>query len=180
MSKCLVDESRLYDSGNRLATNAIFWETNNAKTRDKYPPSYTLKLRDYQPPGIDSVLPSAYNIYMDAVDEYDAAIKLVGNMANWETLCALRWFMEGSMQPAISHLGLKTWREHKAAKLKSEAMQVLKDKLYDDKAATTAAKAILAEIKGEAPKKKGAGRPNKQNNTNSIDTLAKDFLKRVK
>lgn len=178
MTKCLVDDSKLYDTAGRLATNAIFWETNNAKTRDKYPPSYTLKLRDYQPKGIDSVLPSAYNIYMDAIDEYDAAIKLVGNMANWETLCNLKWFMEGGVQPAVTHLGLKTWREHKAAKLKSEAMQVLKDKMYDEKAATTAAKAILAELKGESPKKK-AGRPNKQEN-GKIDNIAKDFLKRVK
>ena len=57
-------------------------------------------------------------------------------------------------------------------------MQVLKDKMYDEKAATTAAKAILAELKGESPKKK-AGRPNKQEN-GKIDNIAKDFLKRVK
>lgn len=177
MSECLVDESLLYDSVGRLATNAIFWESNNAKTRDKYPPSYTLKLRDYQPPGIDSVLPSAYKIYMDAVDEYDAAIKLVGNMANWDALCSLDWFMNGNKLPAASHLGLKTWREHKQAKEKSKAMALLQEKAENGD--TNAAKTILAEAKGEKPKKK-AGRPNTQKNTDGLGSVAQDFLKRIK
>lgn len=176
MVQCLVDEATLYDTGGRFTTNAVFWETNNAKTRDKYPPSYTLKLRDYQPEGFDSPLPSAYKIYMEAVDEYEAAIMLVGNMANWEQLCKLKWFLEGGVQPAVAHIGLKAWREHKLAKTKSEAMQVLKEKVQEKD--TTAAKAVLAELKGETPKKK-AGRPNKQNN-GGIDNVAKDFLKRIK
>lgn len=177
MSKCLVDESLLYDSIGRLATNAIFWESNNAKTRDKYPPSYTLKLRDYKPEGFDSTLPSAYNIYMDAVDEYDAAIKLVGNMANWEVLCGLDWFMNGGKLPASSHLGLKTWREHKAAKEKSRAMALLQEKAENGD--TNAAKTILAEAKGEKPKAR-AGRPSKQKNSSGLDNVAQDFLKRIK
>lgn len=177
MSKCLVDESLLYDSVGRLATNAIFWESNNAKTREKYPPSYTLKLRDYAPEGYDKPFPSAYLIYMEAIDEYDAAIKLVGNMANWEMLCNLDWFMNGNKLPASSHIGLKAWREHKAAKEKSRAMALLQEKA--DNGDTNAAKAILAEAKGEK-RAKPAGRPNKQNNSDSINKVAGDFLKRIK
>jgi len=179
MTDCLVPEELLYDSQNRFATNAIFWETNNKKTREKYPPSYTLKLRDYAPEGFDT-LPSAYKVYMEAIDEYDAAIKLVGNMANWNQLCGLDWFMSGGKFPAQAHIGLKAWREHKAAKVKSEAMAVLKEKVQEKD--TTAAKAVLAEIKDEAKgaTKKKAGRPNTQNNTSSLGKEAENFLKRVK
>ena len=177
MSECLVDDSLLYDSMGRLATNAIFWESNNAKTREKYPHSNTLKLRDYTPEGYDKPFPSAYNIYMDAIDEYDAAIKLVGNMANWEMLCGLDWFMNGNKLPASSHLGLKTWREHKAAKEKSRAMALLQEKAENGD--TNAAKTILAEAKGEKPKAK-RGRPNTQNNTGSLGSDVKEFMKRVK
>ena len=45
---------------------------------------------------------SAYQVYMHSVDEYDAAMKLVGSLHHWMELCQKKWFMEVLLQ----------WREH--------------------------------------------------------------------
>lgn len=172
MSKCLVDESRLTDAGGRCLTQALFYESSNG-TREKYTPIYTFKLRDYEVAGIGKMI-SAYKVYMDAIDEYDAAVKLVGNLHHWEMLCASKWFMEGGIFPAVSHLGLKTWREHKAAKERSIYLSILQEKAKDND--TTAAKAVLAEMKNEqVVAKRARGKQNKEVDVMSEE--ANDFLR---
>ncbi len=66
-------------------------------------------------------LPSAYLIYMASVDEYDAALKIVGSIAHWDALCACKWFME----PSKWHRGLKQWRLDMARRNASLANRVL-------------------------------------------------------
>lgn len=51
---------------------------------------------------------SAYRIYMESVDEYDAAMALVGSMVRWRKLLQCKWFIEGSAEQSFS--GLKEWR----------------------------------------------------------------------
>ena len=55
-------------------------------------------LSDQEVPGYTS----AYQVYMNSVDEYDAAMKLVGSLHHWQALCLKKWFMEE----------LVVWREH--------------------------------------------------------------------
>jgi len=176
MTKCLVDEDRLYDNRNCFMTQGIFFETSLPDLRRRHPPSYTLKLKPYHFNG--EKLPSAYQIYMESVDEYEAAIKLVGNMSNWERLTRTNWFTKGRVSPAPTHLGLDTWREHKKQKDVSAALEVLKAK--SEEGDTNATKALLAEYK----KIEKAGRPNKQKNTGSkaspLDKAASSFLTRIK
>lgn len=110
----------LYDDNGRLLTRAIFWELSNPERREKFPPLYMLGVN----PGHG--LPSAYQIYMSCVDEYEAAHTLMGNMKAWRNLCNCDWFMNG--EPRTGHEGLKQWRLDMEARDKSLAKQQLKVK----------------------------------------------------
>lgn len=52
---------------------------------------YVLGTEEYTTPG-GRVLPSAYQIVTNAIDEYDAMKKLVGNLEQWDRLKELEWF----------------------------------------------------------------------------------------
>lgn len=153
-----VDMARLKASNGKFLIEGIFWETGTLAKREKYPPLYTLN----QEPRFDKVqeetLPSAYQIYMTSVDEYDAAIKLVGNMKNWGLLSSANWFLNGDPNRAClyMHEGLAVWRDHMKKRDASLAKKVLHEKALSGD--TTAAKAILAETKVKAP----VGRANKK------------------
>lgn len=120
-------------------TESLFLETIQPHVAKNYKPLYSL--RDYNNKGY----PSAYNIYMDSVDERDAAIQLVGSMAHWRKLCTLRWFIEG--RPECQFEGLLQWREDMKDRDASEARRVLIRQMKEDN--VTAAKAVLAESKSK-------------------------------
>lgn len=108
----------MYDDLNRFMSRGIFWELSTPDRREQFPPLYTLKVEPH------NGLPSMYQIYMGCVDEYEAAIKLVGNMKNWRNLCRSKWFMEGMIE--YGHEGLVNWRADMEARDKSLAkMQLL-------------------------------------------------------
>lgn len=110
----------MYDDNGRFLSRAIFWELSPPERREKFPPLYMLGVRP------NHGLPSAYQIYMESIDEYDAAIKLVGNMKNWRTLCNASWFMDGDAR--VGHEGLKNWRLDMEARDKSLAKRQLQVK----------------------------------------------------
>ena len=94
------DLSILIDSRGAQRTASLFLETSVKERLEKFPPIYTLRNREY------NGLPSAYLIYMSSVDEYDAAMKIVGSMSHWRKLLNCKWFMEG-----ITFIeGLEQWR----------------------------------------------------------------------
>lgn len=159
-------------------TRALFFETSDPDKRDKYPPKWTLKREDYQPEGFDKALPSAYQAYMNSNSEFEAAMTICGDLHEWEILCRTKWFMKGHIKPAICHIGLETWREHKRLKDIDEQIKNLKVKA--DAGDTAAAKAIIQLLK-EAEKTTKAGRPKKdKEKEDSGTTHIKEFLKRVK
>lgn len=88
-------------------------------------PLYTLK--DYEYRGY----PSAYMIYMASVDEYDAAMKLVGSMSHWRQLITLGWFQKGILSYGFS--GLNQWREDMALRDMSSAKKIIQDALLGEK-----------------------------------------------
>lgn len=110
----------IYDNAGRFLVRAIFWEMSNPERRITIPPLYTIKVEPC------NGLPSAYQIYMESVDEHEAAIKLVGNMKNWRALCLSKWFIEGWKEHG--HEGLAVWRDDMEARDKSEAKAMLMDK----------------------------------------------------
>jgi hypothetical protein len=148
------DFKKLYSSEGVFAFNKMFWEKHDlAATRKDLPPLFTLKLEPHKG------LPSAYQIYMDSVDEYDAATKLAPNMKVWDTLVNCNWFREGD--PRHAHDGLKVWREHMKARDASLAKKILQEQAKEGN--ITAAKTLLAESKAKTP----VGRKSKKETTKS-------------
>jgi len=139
---------KLYAPNGVFAIRKMFREMSTPSMRKKYPPIFTLKPYDYKG------LPSAYRIFMESVDEYDAATKIVPNMKTWDQLKDASWFFNGD--PAHSFEGLKVWRQHMTQRDASAAKAALHDKMA--KGDVTAAKAVLADTKTKAP----VGRKSKQ------------------
>ena len=160
------DFQKLYVKNGNFAKVKMFWEMSAPEARKEYPPVFTLKQNAYKD------LPSAYETYMDSVDEYDAATKIAPNMKVWDELVATKWFFEG--EPRHGHQGLRVWREHKRAKDASamKALLITKAKGGD----TTAAKAVLQETKTKAP----VGRKAKKKQESPTDSRVLAFKKRTK
>ena len=110
----------LYGDTGRLLVRALFWEMSTTSRRKSIPPLYTLKVQSAHG------LPSMYSIYMDSVDEYDAAMKVVGTMKAWRSLCEARWFRIGCKEHG--HEGLIQWRKDMEARDKSTAKKQLQEK----------------------------------------------------
>lgn len=145
-----LDISILTDKQGRLRTASLFAETVALGVEEKYPPLYTLRNRDYKE------LPSAYLIYMSSVDEFEAAIKLVGSMAHWRRLLETPWFLNGDDKTKTWE-GLETWRLDMALRDMSTSKRELVDSA--GKHDTSSARKLF-DIANEAMnKKKGPGRP---------------------
>ena len=80
-----ADRSVLKDKRGVIKTQSLFLESQQYKLKAKYPPLYSLTEEEREG------LPSAYQIYMNSSDEYEAAMKLVGSLRHWRRLCALDW-----------------------------------------------------------------------------------------
>ncbi len=144
-------------------TESLFHETIQPPIRLKYEPVYSL--RDYDHKGY----PSAYVIYMDCVDEHEAALKLVGSLSHWRKLTSLKWFLEG--RPECQFDGIIQWRADMKARDASEAKKVLQEQTKEKN--VTAARALLAESKTKivsATRAKSSAAPADSNVT---DFLAK-------
>lgn len=140
-------------SGQAL-TQGLFYEWNN--------PDAPFTMRDT---GLESVYTarsgkeykSIAHLYRNSNSEYDCAIELLGSWEHWKKLCALDWFMTGSIANA-QFSGLNDWRAEKELAEESIAKKVLMDaiedgdvnaawKLYDKKTKTSTTKAGRPEKK---------------------------------
>ena len=137
---------------NADATQSLFYEF----PVDKDEAPYTLKNEDIEYNGKQKV--SAYQVYMHSVDEYDAAIKLVGSMKHWRKLCALKWFMEGI--PEHSFEGLESWRDDMRLRDESLAKRQLIEAAQAGNVA--AQKLLFGEKKQTKAPAKQASAPDKK------------------
>lgn len=145
------DQAILKDGGGRFLTQALFLETYRHEL--SYKPIYTLNHVDKK-----THLPSARLIYINSTDEYDAALKLVGNIDHWIRLTGknkegnyqCNWFMHGNEY----FEGVLRWREDMALRDDSFAKMILREQAVLGN--VSAAKALLEHNKG----KSGAGRPS--------------------
>lgn len=145
------DRSPLKDRTGRFLTQALFLET--YKPELKYKPLYSLRSGENK-----KGLPSARDIYMASVDEYDASLKLVGTVDHWNRLTGLnpngeyqcRWFMLGTDE----FDGLESWREEMRRRDESLAKTVLQEQAVAGN--VSAAKALLEMTKI----KSAVGRPS--------------------
>lgn len=104
------------DRRGAMKTELLFEETIKPDRLENYSPLYTLKEKDTE-------LPSAYKVYMGSVDEYEAAMRLLGSTRHWRRLCGLRWFMEGIPEKGFD--GLKSWRRDMELRDRSKAKKQL-------------------------------------------------------
>lgn len=155
---------RYVDSCNRPRTESLFLETVAPDIAKRYPPVYTM--RGYDRKGCQS----AYQIYMNSTNEYEAAMKIVGDMRHWRKLCGLKWFMEGNERQSFD--GLNQWREDKAMKDQAEAISQLKEQAENGN--VNAQKTLLDISSGK--KKPGAGRPKKQEDTSVLDERSEKIV----
>jgi len=117
-----ADLSILLDSGGRARTASLFEESIAPVTvAAGLKPLYTLSNRETK-----SGLPSAYLIYMSSIDEFDAALRLVGSLTHWRKLCKCKWFAEGKLEgPGRRFDGISIWREDMRMRDASMAKRVL-------------------------------------------------------
>ena len=94
------DRSRLVGYDNRMLTAALFVDVDK-NHESRYEPVWCMS--DTEVNG----LPSAYHVYMNSADEYEAAMKLVGSLRHWRRLLEAPWFMNGG----TGYEGLHQWRE---------------------------------------------------------------------
>jgi hypothetical protein len=113
----MIDKTLMKDSMGRYRTN-LFHEFNTTAHED-YPPMYTMREEPF------AGLPSAYQIYMAADSEYEAAQAIVGSWHHWQKLLTCPPFMNG---PKNTHVwtGLNQWREEKEIQDRAEAYMQLK------------------------------------------------------
>ncbi len=110
----------LFDARGHRRTGSLFIETTQDTNRDP-----VLTLKDYDNNGFRS----AYRLYMESVDEYDAAMKIVGSMTHWRKLMSCSWFMTGDPDKNIA--GLESWRKDLQAKDASTAKKKLLEKVEE-------------------------------------------------
>ena len=162
---------KMLDDLTRMKTLSLFCETMSQGYRQKgnYP-VYSISDHDkewrHPDTGETIWVPSAYLIFMSSIDEFDAAMKIVGNYRHWEKLKATKWFMEGFQ----GYPGLNDWLEDMRLRDLSKAKRILEEEAENGN--VSAAKALFQNSKT----KQKAGRPVKEKNkpvdyTADIDKL---------
>lgn len=136
------------DKGNnKFLTRGLFLET--AKPENEKDAVWCLSEHEVFAHG--RWYPSAWMVYIHAVDEYDALRKICGNVRQWERIKEMR-------QPKDFSLILEDWQAEQAmiqkAALRTTMLNHCK---LGEPGYTAAAKMVLAMIDGKAPR----GRPVK-------------------
>lgn len=126
-------------------TQGLFYEFNNPDA------VYTLRPEDHKSKK-GKTYKSVYKIYMESVDEYDAAINILGSYVHWQKLCQLDWFMKGFDFGAYRLPGLEDWRQHLKARDESTAKRQLLQEA--ENGSVTAQKTIYDSSKGKPQVKK--------------------------
>lgn len=131
------DSPILFDARGARRTASLFIETTQDSNRD---PIFTM--RDHSVKGMICV----YDVWMNSVDEGDAAMKLVGSMSHWRKLLRCDWFMHGNAE--LSFEGLLQWRQDMLTRDMTRAKGIYEDLMRKDD--LQAAKAMMALIKDMA------------------------------
>jgi|SRR5690554_6761468 len=130
-----------------------------------YPSTRTLDGKDFI---------SVYEVYMSSVNEYEAAMRIVGSMDHWRKLCDIDWFYNGYIVNGIRHTsGLKHWREDHAMKREAEALKALYK--AKDNGNVQAAKYLH-----EMTQKKPSPRKEEKKEVNPLDNEVRALLRAVK
>lgn len=150
---------KLIDVRGAMRTESLFIEVIQAVSKAKYEPIYSLKCKDSRG------YPSAYQIYMASIDETDAALKLVGNLAHWRKLCRLNWFLKGKIEHGFE--GIESWRKDMSDRDRSEAKRVILTECKENN--VTAARALdkmaIDSAKRIPKSTRGTGKASQEDST---------------
>lgn len=149
-----------------MQTQALFYEFNNPDA------PYTLRDEDFTNRA-GKTYKSAAAIYREAVDEYDAAIKIVGSWTHWEKLLGLKWFVEGIHTGGYNFGGVGKWREEMALRDASFAKSQL---VESAEAGNVTAQRYLHETATKGSKGK-AGRPESKKPAQPVSGAVAQFQK---
>ena len=117
--ECIVSPELLLNKRGDIRKN-LFREFNNNYRRAHQAPVYTMKEHDY------NGLISAYRVYMDSSDEYEAAMKLFGSWDAFQMYLDMEPFFLGPHQNSrYKYKGVREWRKEKELRDKSEAKKLL-------------------------------------------------------
>lgn len=162
----------LYSDKGVFLVKGIFYETSS--TRKKHKPLWSLKVEPHVVNGEE--YPSAYQAYMNATDEYEAAHELVGNLKNWERLCRCDWFMNGST--FTGHIGLNAWRKHMLRRDMSTAKRALLTEAKTGSVSAARGLMALHASQTKAPKVKEKPGEEKTPENEKVDRLVDAFKQR--
>lgn len=116
---------------------------------------------------------SAYLVYMDSVNEYEAAMRLVGDMNHWRKLTEVDWFRNGVHNGTqFITPGLLSWREDHRMKREAKALKALQ--AAQDNGSVPAAK-YLHELSSKVVN----GKKKPSQSEEEVKEI-KNLLKRVK
>lgn len=138
-------------------TKALFYEHEPSSA------PYTMCTRDKERDGRKVI--SAYQVYMQSVDEYDAAMRLVGSMEHWRKLCSLKWFMDGIPGRAD---GLKQWRKDMKDRDASNAKKLLMEKASEG---NVQAARYLHEVSTKGVQRKESSKTSSKENSEVLALL---------
>lgn len=151
----------LFDSRGARRTASLFAEVSQDPNND---PIFTMK--DYDAKGCLS----AYLIFMNSVDEGDAAMKMVGGMGHWRKLLRKDWFMNGSVE--LGFEGLVQWRQDMLTRDMTRAKGIYEDRMREGDLAAARAMVTLIEkmnkiylSMGQTPKTTSTSRRGTQQET---------------
>ncbi len=121
----------LRGANNILLTQALFVEFGNEDA------PYTLKMDHQERNGKQYI--SLCRVFLESADEYEAAMRLVGNWKHWQKLCENKWFSDGFDQ--FNFEGVNSLRET----MKMRDRSLAKTKLIEavQQGSVTAAKILL-------------------------------------
>lgn len=120
---------------------------------------------------------SVPHIYRNSVDEYDAAMKILGSYDHWKRMVRdCKWFTEGAPIMGSTYTCLEDWREEMRLRDASTSKALLVQSAADG---NVTAQRYLHET---STKSKGAGRPAKSKPTKdeSSDKEIVDFVSKLK
>jgi hypothetical protein len=160
-----ADYRQFQNDQGAFVTTALFYE----------PSKYSKNLSDIGPfysmysipePGYES----AKEIYLNAVDEYDAAMKIFGSLKLWNRVTKMSWFADP--KSPLTYEGLNAWREEKRLRDLSRTRVLLEEasdngdisatkKLYDE--------AKKRSIESQVTTKKGARGKKTASNSKVIE-----------
>ena len=162
--------SELKGSNGVMFTQGLFYEYNNPDAR------YTLRADDYTSRKGKKYISFA-RVYRESVDEFDAAMDLLGSWQHWQKLCKEKWFLTGEVN-GRTFTGLNSWREEKSKADESAAKRVLLAAIADGDIPSAK---FMYDKSTKKEVQKGAGRPEKKVPTkvqSKVSNIADEIRKR--